>query len=76
MPSKEQLMSGYKSAKEIHDMAINELGVSSSLVNIKIVNGVKYLVACLSSNPEVTFEGSGVTNKEAMADCISKKFPS
>lgn len=76
MPSKQELMEDYDNASEILEYANTEHGVALKAKYFKKeANGQITVAVCLVAEPSTIFEGTGSTNKEAVADCISQQFP-
>ena len=75
MPTKQYLMGNYASAAEILEYAVANHNTDSQLVHVKKVGGAVQVRCKDATNPVEVYDGTGVSKHEAMADCISTKFP-
>jgi len=75
MPTKQFLMDNYDSASAILAYAVSSHSTASMLDFVKYIGGVCHIRCHEEGNPGNTYEGSGASKKEAMADCISTEFP-
>lgn len=77
MPSKQYLLNNFKSCTAMLNYAAANYDCSTDLDFIKRLANDQYVVRChLASNSSRTFDGSGTDKREALAFCISTKFPS
>lgn len=76
MPSKQSLLESYSDTVSLLSYAVNTHGVYGTLKSIKHeVSGQIRITACLTVDHGDTFEGIGADKREALADCISGRFP-
>lgn len=76
MPTKQHLLDTYETCEGMLQYASTNHGVAPALKFIKRLTAGQFSVqVCLIADPEDLFSGSGSDKRDALADCISTRFP-
>lgn len=76
MPTREWLINNYPDTGSLLGWASTNHGVSVQLVYLKKLENKQVEVMCkLAADSNDTFSGSGATKHEALATCLSTRFP-